>query len=188
MAQPRRFQPGAQTVWKWWLGADLNRRRRPFQGRALPTELPSLLIYRNQRYFRGQSEPRQPHRWRTDPGQSPRWECGLMSRRDAIHAELHRHYEFAHRSPNHGLPYRINLTSKPSSRSVGIPNVGNSTAVARPLRTRSERRARSGAPGTACWRCGRTGTNRSIEPARHRTPGDLGDSRLALRPSRFGFP
>jgi len=55
-----------------------------------------------------------------------------MSRRDAIHAELHRHNEFAHRSPNHGLPCRIDLTSKPSSRSVGSPNVGNSTAVARP--------------------------------------------------------
>jgi hypothetical protein len=24
----------------WWPGTDLNRRRRPFQGRALPTELP----------------------------------------------------------------------------------------------------------------------------------------------------
>ena len=37
---------GCKLLKTWWPGTELNRRRRPFQGRALPTELPgqSFLI------------------------------------------------------------------------------------------------------------------------------------------------
>lgn len=35
-----KFLAAAKSFRMWWPGTDLNRRRRPFQGRALPTELP----------------------------------------------------------------------------------------------------------------------------------------------------
>ena len=106
--------------------------------------------------------------------------------RDPCH--LDRHHEFPHRSPIHGLPCRTGQTSNASGRSVGGPQVWNSTAVAQNVRIRTERRARSGAPRIACWRCDRIGQTRSIDWARHKTPGGSGDSRLAHLPSRLGSP
>ena len=58
-----------------------------------------------------------------------------------------------------------------SNRSVGAPKEGDSTAVVRNLRIRSEQRARSGALRIGFWRFGRIGPNRSIERSRHRIPG-----------------
>jgi hypothetical protein len=34
-----------EGYWKWWPGTELNRRRQPFQGCALPTELPGRSAY-----------------------------------------------------------------------------------------------------------------------------------------------
>src|SRR5437016_14439658 len=38
---PNRTNHSCTSKWKWWLGAELNRRHKDFQSSALPTELPS---------------------------------------------------------------------------------------------------------------------------------------------------
>src|SRR5438309_2774353 len=57
----------AKLLKRWWPGTESNRRRRPFQGRALPTELPGrwrirTVQYRNPR--RRVSNPESDLRWR----------------------------------------------------------------------------------------------------------------------------
>src|SRR6266550_3750474 len=41
---PNRTNHSCTSKWKWWLGAELNRRHKDFQSSALPTELPSQTI------------------------------------------------------------------------------------------------------------------------------------------------
>ena len=38
-----REETNVLAICKWWPGTESNRRRRPFQGRALPTELPGQM-------------------------------------------------------------------------------------------------------------------------------------------------
>ena len=38
------FPAVAKLLKEWWPGTESNRRRRPFQGRALPTELPGQVV------------------------------------------------------------------------------------------------------------------------------------------------
>src|SRR6266550_9539883 len=41
---PNRTNHSCTSKWKWWRGAELNRRHKDFQSSALPTELPSRTI------------------------------------------------------------------------------------------------------------------------------------------------
>ncbi len=67
---------------KWWPGTELNRRRQPFQGCALPPELPghflsallvhkttaNLAVHRARSHWAGYREAKQPMRWdRAEP-------------------------------------------------------------------------------------------------------------------------
>ena len=40
----------AKCLKRWWPGTESNRRRRPFQGRALPTELPGRALGKTGKY------------------------------------------------------------------------------------------------------------------------------------------
>src|ERR1700675_3557472 len=72
------MESDAKTFEMWWPGTELNRRRQPFQGCALPPELPghflsaqlpakrltaNLAVHRARSHWAGCREAKQPMRW-----------------------------------------------------------------------------------------------------------------------------
>src|ERR1700686_3604055 len=94
---------GAKCFEMWWPGTELNRRRQPFQGCALPPELPghflsaqlpakrltaNLAVHRARSHWAGCREVKQPMRWDraelsnyNNPLPFPQNGCGRSSRR-----------------------------------------------------------------------------------------------------------